>query len=76
MCCFFTIYAVNIPANTQIYIGQFRNLIQLDVISPENILKKIDPNFDVNKFMAEQQTRLTAAEQASGFESKDFYVNM
>ena len=53
--CFFTIYAVKIPANTEIYIDEFRKLIKFDAISPEHLMAKFFPNFTVDKFMNSQQ---------------------
>jgi hypothetical protein len=49
MSCFFTIYSINIPANTE-------------AISPENLLKKFYPNFDADKFIKLQKERLSAAQ--------------
>ena len=45
MCCFLSIYQVNIPSNTDIYISEFRNLIQFDVADPQSIIEYVYPNF-------------------------------
>lgn len=39
LCCFFTIYKVKIPGNSEIYIDEFRKLINMDAAKPDNILK-------------------------------------
>ena len=43
------------PANTEIYIDQLRELVELEAISPDNLLKKLNPNLDLEKFIELQK---------------------
>lgn len=36
--CYFQIYDVPIPSNTEIYIEQFTKLIEFDILNPEGII--------------------------------------
>jgi len=49
------------PGNCMIYIEEFRKLISFDAVKPDNILKRIDPEWSVKHFMDIQQEQLSAA---------------
>lgn len=39
-----TIYKVNFPSNSLIYLQELRKMVELDMINPINIIDKISPN--------------------------------
>ena len=45
--CYLSIYDTPIPSNTELYVNEFTNLIEFDVLNPESFIKStgIDPDF-------------------------------
>ena len=76
ICCFFTIYKVNVPGNSEIYIDEFRKLIDMDAVKPDNILKQFNKKWSVDYFMNLSKQRVSSAVESSGMKSTSFVKNM
>jgi hypothetical protein len=76
MCCYFTIYEARVPGNSEIYIEEFRKLINLDAIKPDNLLALIDEKYSVAYFMNIKQQVMSSAVESSGIKSASFGANM
>ena len=76
VCCFFSFYTVNIPANSEIYTGEFRKLISFDAIKPDRLLQLYDPNLSVDKLVGASKETMTGAIESSGISSTNFLSNM
>lgn len=46
--CYLTIYDVIVPANASIFLEQFTNLIEFQVLNPQAIVRVITSNPDFN----------------------------
>ena len=51
LCCFFTFYLINIPSNTEIYMDEFRSLINFEAVEPDAILKKFNDTWSIDAFL-------------------------
>ena len=61
MATYFTVYSTHMPANTLIYVDEFRKLIQLDMISPDTIIDLFIPGFSINRLIGTTNDRMTSA---------------
>ena len=41
MACFYTFYATALPGNAEIYLEEFRKLIEFEMVKPDNFLALI-----------------------------------
>ena len=76
LCCFFTFYATSLPGNADIYLEQFRSMIKMDAIRPDNLLKLIDEDLTVDGIMGIGQETLNNAIESSGIKTVNPAVNL
>ena len=69
LCCYYTFYATSLPGNAEIYLEQFRSMIKMDAIQPDNLLKLIDEDLSVDAIMGIGQERLNNAIESSGIKT-------
>mmetsp|Transcript_36447 Transcript_36447/g.55953 ORF Transcript_36447/g.55953 Transcript_36447/m.55953 type:complete len:135 (-) Transcript_36447:2874-3278(-) len=75
LCCYFSIYNTPVPSFADIYIKEFRKLINFDLLKPDKILAAIPGEWQLNNILNIQQEKLTASSENSGFESSSFLIN-
>jgi hypothetical protein len=51
LCAYLTLLNVSIPGNAEIYIQQFRELVDFDVFKPDSLLPLINKNWSVAYFV-------------------------
>ena len=51
LCTFFTIFQTPLPSNTEIYLDQFRDLIELSMLEPDVVIGAFHENFNYKQFM-------------------------
>ena len=73
---FFTIYGVDFPVYTEVYLEDFRGMITFEDMEPEKIMKMINKNWDFNKIFGIVQQQLYSNEESSSVKSTNFLVNM
>ena len=76
ICCFFTFYAASMPGNVDIYLEEFRKLIEFEMADPDNILAQINPNWKVKNLMGLGQERLTNTIESSGVTTSNAAYNL
>ena len=76
LCTFFTIFTIPIPSNAEIYLDQFRGLINFSMVNPNVIMGMVIKDFNFNKLMGIEKQKMTAAEESSSMESTNFWANM
>ena len=76
ICTFFTFYGANMPGNVDIYLEQFRQLIEFEMADPEKLLTLINPDWSIKKLMSIEQERLTNTIESSGIESSNAVYNL
>lgn len=74
--CHLTYYAIPIPSNAEIYIEQFRDLIEFKMFKPDNFLAIIDPKWSIKYFMGINKQKLTGALQSSGIVTGNIVYNL
>ena len=76
ICCFFTFYAASMPGNVDIYLEEFRKLIEFEMADPDKILALINPDINVKKLMGLGQQRLTNTIESSGITTSNSAYNL
>ena len=75
---FFSLYDTPISGNVEIYVEEFRKLVQFDILQPDNLLGIISPGTTVQSLVesAEEERNLDSSMESSGVKSPGFIVNM
>ena len=76
ICCFFTFYAASMPGNVDIYLEEFRKLIEFEMADPDKVLALINPDISVKKLMGLGQERLTNTIESSGMDTANPTYNL
>ena len=76
ICCFLTFYAASMPGNVDIYLEEFRKLIEFEMADPDNIIKFISPDLDISKLMGLGQERLTNTIESTGMATSNSAYNL
>ena len=75
LCAYMSIYETNVPANSEIYMGEFRKMVKFEILKPDNLVGIWVPGFKLQDFLASAQAELSGSMESSG-ESDSFIVNM
>ena len=62
MCCYFTIYKSKIPANTEVYLNEFRKLISFEMASPIGLIDYFYPNFNIEEKIANEEVKFSGVQ--------------
>ena len=75
---FFSLYDTPISGNVEIYVEEFRKLVQFDILQPDNLLGIISPGTTVQSLVesAEEERNLDSSMESTGVKSPGFIVNM
>lgn len=76
MCTLFTFYAVSLPGNVDIYLEEFRKLVEFEMANPEKVLAFVNPDFKLSKLMGLGQERLLNTIESSGMVTADATYNL
>ena len=76
LCTFLTIFTIPIPSNAEIYLDQFRGLINFSMVNPNVIMGMVIKDFNFNKLMGIEPQKMSASEESSSMESTNFWANM
>ena len=71
-----TIYNVPLPASIEIYLNRLRELVNLEMIHPDLLLKHINPEWSVEKYLNLGTEKLTSSQESSGLVSTDLIFNL
>lgn len=74
--CQLTLYGIPIPSNAEIYLEQFRKLVNFDLFKPNNILPMIHPGWSTEYFIGMSEAKVTGAMESSGIKSGNVVYNM
>lgn len=58
LCVYYSIYVITFPANTEVFVDEFRNLVEFKILNPEGIIKVFYPEFTLKKFMFGVKTKI------------------
>jgi hypothetical protein len=47
MLSYITLYAIPVPSNAEIYVKEFRNLIDFEILKPNNFLPLINKDWNI-----------------------------
>ena len=68
---------MRIPANTELYMDEFRNLIAFEALNPETITTTIGVNFSIKGMLGLMDgERMTGAEDSTGMKNSSFSANV
>ena len=76
VCVFYSFYASKYPGNSEIYMDQFRNLLEFDMVKPDRFLQLYDPEWSVSMFLGLGQERLNGAVESTGVKTVNPTENM
>lgn len=76
LCSYLTLLNVSIPANAEIYVQNFRELVDFDVFKPDNILPLINPAWSVNYFIGVGKAKVQGNLAATGVTTGSIAYNL
>ena len=59
------IYKLNIPVIAQIFIGEFKKLVEFHALKPDTIARYIDKDFDLRGFFTDAYTNIVSMDQSA-----------
>ena len=74
--CQLTFYGVPVPSNAEIYIEQFKKLIDFALFKPNNILPMIHKGWSTEYFIGMTKVKVTGAMESSGIQSGNIIYNL
>ena len=66
LCAYMSIYETNVPANSEIYMGEFRKMVKFEILKPDNLVGIWVPGFKLQDFLASAQAELSGSMESSG----------
>lgn len=60
-----SIYDTRIPANAEIYIGEFKKMIEFEMLDPANMIKLVWEDFDLWDYLSGVQSKIISKEQSA-----------
>jgi len=76
MLSYITLYAIPVPSNAEIYVKQFRSLIDFDILKPDNFLPLINKDWSQEYFISIGKTTALSGLQSSGIQSGNIVLNL
>ena len=74
--CQMTLYETSIPSNSEIYVEQFRKLVDFELFKPDHFLKLINEDWSILYFWTHGNIKMNAALQSSGIQSGNIMLNL
>lgn len=72
--CYLEIYDTAIPPNADIYVAEFKKIIEFDMLNPEGIIRIFDPEFSIKAIMTPKTASVTDAAPKSMMDDLKMFV--
>ena len=76
LCSYLTLLNVSIPGNAEIYVQQFRQLVDFDVFKPDNLLPLINKDWSTAYFIGVGQAKVKGNLAATGVTTGSITYNL
>ena len=76
MCSYLTIYNVPVPSVTEIFIKQFRKLVEFELLQPDSVLSFFNSQKSILDWYKVEQEKLMSSVESTGVISSKFLFNM
>ena len=76
MLAFLSIYEISMPANADIFVGEFRSMVKFEILKPDNLLNLVQPGLTVAILMGDVKGSLKGTMDRSDIKSPSLLVNM
>ena len=76
LCSYLTLLNVSIPGNAEIFVQQFRQLVDFDVFKPDNLLPLVNPTWSTAYFVGVGKAKVTGNLAATGVTSGSIAYNL
>jgi len=76
LCSYLTLLNVSIPGNAEIFVQQFRQLVDFDVFKPDNLLPLVNPKWSTEYFIGVGKAKVTGNLAATGVTSGSITYNL
>ena len=75
LCAYMSVYETPVPANSELYMDEFRKMVKFEILKPDNLVGLWLPGFKLQDYLASARAGLSGSMESSG-QSDSFIVNM
>ena len=66
MVAYMSVYDTSIPANVEIYVGEFRKMVKFEVLKPDYLIGMVYPGVTIQGLLSDKTVKLPGSLESSG----------